>query len=507
MNVTHERPSVLLADVKLLRAWRKQHRKRVPGYQYSHAYKAHRWDGYHYPGRVYNGVLALGRGMLARLRRELGSELVVDCPWRDRCPTLQFSTAQLQTLRDYQAESIVQACTHEWGQIALATNAGKGAIIALLAQAAQQAGVNTLILCDEVSVYQALEEEVQKWTGASVAYARAGGDTPIMGCVTAGTQAKPRASIVLAMAPTLYNRLHPLCPNRSEEWHNKNCKLCRNGRTDDTEWLQWCKRFGMVLADEADKATADTWQSVLAACTSSVWRLGFSGTFPDPNSLAGVILEEHIGPQLVQVGNMDLVQRGISAQPLVELYPFDHPQYEMPDEYEPSQVRRILYETGVLYNEARHAFVAELLDTDMPNAIIVNRVAHGQALADAIPGAVFLHGADSKAAREQVLARFKAGEFTTLIATKILDRGTNLLGHTVGLIFASGEGSNRQTLQRIGRGLRRAGGKEFVYIRDVVDRGNKYFNKATRRRVELYNAQGFAVRIFAQPADRKIGKK
>jgi superfamily II DNA or RNA helicase len=75
-----------------------------------------------------------------------------------------------------------------------------------------------------------------------------------------------------------------------------------------------------------------------------------------------------------------------------------------------------------------------------------------------------------KEERISVLDDFQAGRVRVIVVTKILDRGTNRLGHTDDLIFASGEGSTTQTLQRIGRGLRRGGGKEFLRLVDIVDR-------------------------------------
>ena len=77
----------------------------------------------------------------------------------------------------------------------------------------------------------------------------------------------------------------------------------------------------------------------------------------------------------------------------------------------------------------------------------------------------------------------------------ILDRGTNRLGHAIDIIFASGEGSSRQSLQRIGRGLRRTGGKEFLRLLDVIDQGHRYLHVAAKKRITLYHAEGFEVVI------------
>ena len=125
----------------------------------------------------------------------------------------------------------------------------------------------------------------------------------------------------------------------------------------------------------------------------------------------------------------------------------------------------------------------------------MRRIDHGSALEDTIPGSCFIDGSASKKFRREVLDDFEAGKFPVLIVTKILDRGTNRLGHATDLIFASGEGSRRETLQRIGRGLRRGGGKKDLRLHDIIDRGHKYLHSSATKRVRLYDREGFDVEI------------
>jgi superfamily II DNA or RNA helicase len=388
-------------------------------------------------------------------------------------------------LRDYQRETLEKALTVGWGRAALATNSGKGAVLALIARWALDQGHSALVLCDELAVFDALKGELEEWAGLVV------GEELTL--VSSGRKSVPLLpGVTLAMVPTLARR------------------LARAG------WQEWLSQHQVVLLDEADKATANGWQKILKACTGSRWRVGFSGTFPD-DPFEELVIDETMGPVLTRARNIDMIERGVSARPSVELHRYDATHVltlpgMWPRKWTGSELRNLVYKHAILNNTHRHAFVAGLVQDDTPTAIIINRVEHGHDLLQHVPGAEYLDGSASEAQRLRVLEAFEAGEVQVVIATKILDRGTNRLGRAHDLIFASGEGSQRQLLQRVGRGLRRAGGKEFLRIVDVLDVVNegavsettsaqkaarfaKYLNGAVQRRLEMYNGEGFDVEI------------
>lgn len=459
----------------------------VPGAQFTPRYKSGAWDGLYTPGswcRQQNNLWHFrgSRGLLGRMRRTL----TITLPQGPQPIPYPTGHAGIAGLRDLQQQAFAAALEHEWGRIALATNAGKGAVIAFLAEFGVALGIPVLVLCDEIAVFDALEEEIAKWT------------TLTPGRVIASVKVPPTDSVVIAMVPTLARRLG-------------------SKKVDPAPWRKWVARHGMVLLDEADKATATTWRRILANAKQSRWRLGFSGTFPDPKQepYTDLRLDELMGPVLIQAKNRELIAQKVSATPFVTLHSYNVTNVlngGLKDWWKltGAQRRRWVYEATIMNNYARHQFIQSLIQPGVPTAVIVTRVAHGQALADAIPGAVFLDGSTNVKERHSVLTEFQQGRITILIVTKILDRGTNRLGHTVDLLFVSGEGSTRQTLQRIGRGLRRAGGKEFLRLIDVIDcidlppgkkntflhRAAKYLHGAARKRINLYNDEGFAVEII-----------
>jgi len=503
---------VLVTGSEALHAWREAHRLYVPGYEYAPRYKmflkiverlrvqghdqqsAERaaavkaWDGTWAPGRWCrrnaDGTYELrcSRGLRQRIVGAQGydpalmAEALVYLRGHPRCAEL----------RDYQQEAFLRAVTEEWGRLALATNAGKGAVIAMLADFAAQREKPVLICCDEVAVFDALQGELQAWAGISP------------GLVKAGVKEPGAGLIHLAMIPTLARRL-----NTTED-------------EDGRRWRAWVASHTMLLLDEADKATAAGWRSILSAAKGTRWRVGFSGTFPAAYTYEDWRLEESIGPVLATARNMELVERGISARPTVTLAGFDAtPALCPPPRWEDwkamsGPTRRLwAYEKGLVYNLERHRFVSSLIRPQVPTAIVINRVDHGERLQETIPGSVFLDGSDSEQGRIAALEKFREGKFHVLIVTKILDRGTNRLGFARDVIFASGEGSDRQTLQRIGRGLRRTDGKEALRVVDVIDRVEvgeatdhasrrlrmmaSYLHRAARSRMDLYASEGFEV--------------
>lgn len=467
-----------------VRAWRETQRVEVPGAKHTPAFKRGNWDGTVAPGRcrrVGNAgawELTLSRGLLHRLQSSFALPTISTGGAQDTLimsaavDALRAENLRGRELRDYQKEAVLRSLAHGWGRIALATNAGKGAVIGLIARTLHRTrGLKTLILADEIAVFEALKEEIESWAELRPALVKSGAASD-----------PPSDPIVVAMVPTLHRRIQ--------------------GEAG-AAWKDWVGSFSCVLLDEADKASAATWQAILRQARNSTWRVGFSGTFLGDDPFGELVMDELMGPVLVRAKNIELVERGISARPKVQLVGFNcapelvHTPVRamLWRDMSPPERRLSIYDRAIVHNHDRHLFILGLIRPDAPTAIIVNRIEHGEELEQVIPGAEFLDGSSSEMERDQTLRRFKAGEVRVLIATRIFDRGTNRLGHATDLIFASGEGSTRQTLQRIGRGLRRTDGKASLRLVDVVDRGHKYLHTGATKRIKLYAEEEFDVEV------------
>ncbi len=493
--------------------WRDRLKKKVPGHEYTPRFKKGQWDGYWRPGKWCRKIkgahhhgdtrprseqweMEISRGMLHRL-----TELPPPLLSMEELQLVAGMSLVASDLRDYQKRAFLQVLLHKWGRVDLATNAGKGAVIALLCRILAAQNKRVLILCDELAVMEALEGELLIWAET------------LPGKVEAGVKSPPPDMIVLAMVPSLARHLGALDRARkalrkaidenkdqfSPEIEELKEKLV-GAQAHSQIWKEFCGSFSGLLLDEADKATAATWKRILSACINSEIRAGFSGTFPE-DVYGDLLLDDLMGPILITAKNKEMIERGISAKPLVLLRKFDcsdclDAQPRGFRRWKGAQKRAWIYDAAITGNHARHQFIASLIREDVPTCIIVNRIQHGEWIEAAIKGSVFLDGSASKKLRDEVLSSFAHGDFRVLVTTKILDRGTNRLGHAVDLIFASGEGSRRQSLQRIGRGLRKAEKKEFLILTDIIDTGHKYLHTAGKKRIALYHAEGFDVEVM-----------
>lgn len=471
-----------------LHDWRETLSRKIPGSEYSKKHRDHpsnrrlpphvraqMWDGRTRPGkylrqRGQGHIWRGGRGLLASLQRHFGEvQGEVTQP-----PFLHMTIPD--SLRDYQKEGLQLIAQYHWGRLALATNAGKGAIIALAAKSAADLGMRVLILCASVSVFDALEGEIEKWGKMRV------------GKISEGVKEIPEERVCIAMVQTLVRRIRP-------EWANSSKKRRANPTEEHKKWREWLEGVQMSLLDEADLATSDEWQYILDRMPNNLWRIGFSGSFPLIQTTDHVVLEETIGPVLSRVRNLDLVGRKISARPQVFLMPFRTHVGNVPRELSGAARRHWVYEQAVIFNAERHEFIRRILPKNVQNAIVVHRVAHGEQLAMVIPDSKFVYGDTPKPERLEILESFERGEFQNLIVTSILDRGSNRLGKVRGLVFAANEGSSRQVLQRIGRGLRKGDGKENLFLFDIADTGHKYLENAVQKRLGVYAREGFDVRV------------
>lgn len=87
--------------------------------------------------------------------------------------------------------------------------------------------------------------------------------------------------------------------------------------------------------------------------------------------------------------------------------------------------------------------------------------------------------------RQEALSRFNAGEYPFLVTSKVLNEGVDVPAASVGIVL-SGSGSVREHVQRLGRILRRAEGKQAVLYELVAEDTGEVFVSSRRRRHSAY---------------------
>ena len=96
--------------------------------------------------------------------------------------------------------------------------------------------------------------------------------------------------------------------------------------------------------------------------------------------------------------------------------------------------------------------------------------------------------------RKKYLEDFKESKFQVLIST-VLGEGVDI-PHLNALIIAAAGKSQKQLLQRVGRGIRKKhSGPNEVEIYDFFDKSHPILRRQSKDRLEIYRDQGFEVEI------------
>lgn len=291
------------------------------------------------------------------------------------------------------------------------------------------------------------------------------------------------------------------------------------------------KSFGVVIADEAHHAGADSWQDILLGCEGAHYRFGLTGTPDTGNIVTNMKIEGALGPTYRVASTMQLATAGYLAKPTIvflKIPSASYPQYEdireqvCPDWRDDprqlmamgGQLYRAAYEHGVLENKPRNEKIREIALAHVRRGekflILVHRIPHVASLLQSIQLpeiAVWgLDGGCSDVERQFTLDCFKKQEGGgLLIATPFFREGVDIPQIDAGMLAGGGE-AEILVLQGLGRMLRRRADKTEVIVYDFLDgrqgladrRSDKdYLLQHTRSRLATYKAQEFPVRFLS----------
>jgi superfamily II DNA or RNA helicase len=126
--------------------------------------------------------------------------------------------------------------------------------------------------------------------------------------------------------------------------------------------------------------------------------------------------------------------------------------------------------------------------------ILVDRVAHGDALHNLLPGSLWVQGKDNQATRKSVVKQLQKNEHCLAIATQqIFNTGINC--HVHNLINCAGGSAEHMIIQRMGRGLRTAADKDGLSYYDFLFEINDYLKSHSESRIEILKKEGHEVTI------------
>jgi superfamily II DNA or RNA helicase len=438
---------------KLLQALYELYSFKVPGAEYSAAYKRRQWDGKtHFISK--SGVFK--SGLLSRLLADLKK---IEC----EPEVITESSKEIEPNLDYDIEGfnyyvyqenlIIDALKHKRGIIKSPTGSGKTLIMAGLIKAL--AGRKMVILFNAKQLLTQTYEFLTETCGMD--------------------------SVGLCFGEGYIYGDIMLCTVQSIE------------KILDTH----LEEAEVLMVDECHEfGNGKTTLAALRSFPNAPYRLGFTAT-PPRDSVPRYNLEGALGSVLEAVDTADLVDSGKLTKPIIQL--IDRP-------YTTSGVDEDLgyldvYEEYIVNNEQRNNIIKDITDDIRKRnkkariLVLTKSLDHGRTLEDLLGGnCEFLQGCDSVGERYEAISRFRGcGESSILIGTKILQTGVNIEEITH-FINARGMKSEIATLQALGRALRRHDSKDVVYIYDFMDK-EKYLRDHSISRKRHYEREGHEVKV------------
>lgn len=420
---------------------------RVPGYNFSNAFREGKWDGFL---RFYNlnyfpsGLL---RSVVIPMLEQHGVHYRVENVCPELRPGKKLPKLSGVEIRDYQ-EEIVRACEKEQrGIIYSATNSGKTEVAILLYA---YFNVPTIMLVNDLQLQRQTIERFRDRLGVE--------------CGQIGNSVhKLDSNVVVAMVQSLKNY-------------------------GSAKMKYFSQRFKMLLIDECHQSSADTYVEVSNKFKQAFLRFGFSGTPLQDNVIKDMRMLSITGPVIGGVSNKEMIDRGLSTVPEIHVYKYDE-GYEWPES------GNTLLNGRVVRNVRRNRYVADLAQhyaSQGKNVLVaVDRTTHGDLIAANLSSPIISYGEHNLDTRFNNLRRFEENAGSIMIST-VMNQSVDIPCIDV-LVMPHPTKSLVRVLQRIGRALRK-GNKDKCIIVDIVDACSEHYLAYALQRFRYYEEEGFTYR-------------
>ena len=437
--IVNNNSSILITDnKKLLSTLKQKYSAKVPGYNYSAAYKRRGWNGEKYFFSSKTGKF--GTGLLSHIEEDLkylGLTYKIE-DLRKRTHSGDISLPGVN-LRDYQ-ESLVHKALHAQGCIVQSpTGSGKTLILGGLLKALEDK--TGLIFFTKKQLLKQTYDQLKEWGF---------GDGVIIKPIT-------------------------LCTVQSID------------KVIDTHLAT----SEFIIFDEVHEfSKGKVATKVIKSFPNAPYRIGMTATVPR-DSLSRLNLISSLGPVIEEVSAKELIDEGFLTEPIIQIIPVKDTGTVEDTEL----TYREVYEKFITENEIRNDMIVELIkkiqQKPSKTLIIVKDLKHAEILHSRIPNSFKLEGKDDLTVRKQTIDTFKDDKVSVLIGTTIMQTGIDIPEITH-LVNARGLKSEIATLQALGRALRIHKSKNRVFIYDFFDRA-PYLEKHAKERIKSYKSLGINI--------------
>jgi len=259
----------------------------------------------------------------------------------------------------------------------------------------------------------------------------------------------------------------------------------------DPKRQAWFDSVQGLIVDEAHVLPADTFFKTAMRFRKAYYRVGLSGTPLDRKDKRSFYSVAALGPVVYSYTAGDLVDDGVLAKPRIHMVPVKQAgAFTSWD---------VAYKTLVAQSGERNRFVvAAVQKAQKPALVFVKLVDHGKRLAKMMSKrgikADFVWGSDSLSSRQNAVKRLVRRDLDVLVCSVIFNEGVDI-PELASVVVAAGGDSVISTLQRIGRGMRKAEGKNTFEVWDFEDLGNKWLERHSKERKRAYLRERFDVFI------------
>ncbi len=251
--------------------------------------------------------------------------------------------------------------------------------------------------------------------------------------------------------------------------------------------------FDIVFVDETDVAIGPdgTYYKILTNLLAPV-RFGLTATLPSEQSHR-LVLEGLIGPVIGQLSIKTGVELGLLAKPIIKIkkIPYSHAIREL-------RTYKDVYTKGIVENKVRNNIIIEetikLMQEGKTVLVLIKIIEHGHTLSEIFKekgyDVPFIWGNTEGEERNAMKNALQRKDLKCLIASAVYTRGINIpsLG---AVVVAALEKSDVQTIQKIGRGLRKTDDKDSVIILDFFDPSHNFLIAHFGHRISLYTEEGW----------------
>jgi superfamily II DNA or RNA helicase len=419
----------------------------VPGHEYVQAFKQRHWDGKKYfinkNGNFRTGLLDRVLDELKRIK--CTPEIVYDFTYT---PGTQDPTIKDFDFYDYQKKVIDTALEKRRCLVNSPTGSGKTLIMAGLLKAL--APRKTLILFDEKGILN----QTYKFLTKNCKFTNVGansGDGLVKGQIMLST----------------YQSLE---------------KIFDDYR--DSE---------VLMVDEVHKfCKGEVTTAAINSFPAAVYRYGFTATLPD-KPIYLYELEGAFGGIQTTRTTQELIEDQKLSKPIIQIL-----NYAPSGDFSDLSYQE-LYDEHIIQSEERNNMIvsivslAQMRSTQGRIIILVKNLEHLNNLKRLLPDAFTIEGVNDTGERYEAIKKFlKSKKTSILIGTSVLQTGINIEEITH-VINARGLKDKIPTIQGLGRGLRRADGKNHVYYYDFFDHV-PYLDDHSKARIKHYKDEGHEIK-------------